>query len=107
MLGVMAQKVSSKAVFQDGRLTTVEEIVVSSTEIAKTAAAYGKLRYGDKFISITIDGETFEITKLHHVNDQLLKVRKGDTITIRVLRDNIETDVQITYDKDYYFTMYD
>ena len=106
MLGVTAQKVASKPVLQEGRLTTVEEIVVSSTEIAKQAAAYNKLRYGDKFISITIQGETFEITKLHHVNDQLLKVRKGDTITIRVLRDNQEVDVQITYDNDLYFTPY-
>lgn len=106
MLGVMAEKVASKAVIEDGKLITVEEIVVSSTEIAKQAAAYNKLRYGDKFISITIKDETFAITKLHHVNDQLLKVRKGDTITIRVLRDNQEVDVQITYDNDLYFTPY-
>ena len=106
MLGVMAEKVASKAVMQNGKLTTVEEIVVSSTEIAQQAAAYNKLRYGDKFISITIKGETCAITRLHHVNDQLLKVRKGDTVTIKVLRDNQEVDVQITYDNDLYFTPY-
>ena len=84
----------------------MEEIIVSATEIASTAAAYGTLRFGDKFISLTIDGETYPITKLHHVNDLLLKVRKGDTVTIKVLRDGVETDVNITYDKDAYFTAY-
>ncbi len=106
MLGVMAEKISSKPVMDNGKLTVEEEIIVSSAEIAQTAAAYNKLRFGDKFISITIGDETFAITKLHHVNDQLLKVRKGDTITIKVLRGNNEVDVQITYDKDLYFTMY-
>ena len=84
----------------------MEEIIVSSTEIAQTAAAYNKLRFGDKFISMTVGGETYAITKLHHVNDLLLKVRKGDTITLKVLREGVETDVQITYNKDAYFTAY-
>ncbi|MBE5740483.1 MAG: serine protease [Clostridiales bacterium] len=106
MLGVMAEKISSKPVMVNGKLTVEEEIIVSSAEIATTAAAYNKLHFGDKFISITIGGETVAITKLHHVNDQLLKVRKGDTITIKVLRDNQEVDVQITYNNDLYFTMY-
>lgn len=106
MLGVMAEKISSKAVMENGRLYTVEEIIVSSSEIETTAAAYNNLRFYDKFISLTIYGETYPITKLHHVNDLLLKVRKGDTITIKVLRDGVETDISITYDKDAYFKKY-
>ena len=106
MLGVMAEVTASKAAFEDGNLYTVEEIIVASTDIASTAAAYNKLRLGDKFISLTVGGETFAITKLHHVNDLLLKVRKGDTITIKILRDGMEMDVQITYDNDAYFTQY-
>ncbi len=107
MLGVMAEKIASKPVWKDGRLTVEEEIIINATEIAQTSAAYNKLKFGDKFISITIDGVTTPITKLHHVNDQLLKVRKGDTITIKVLRDGMEKDIEITYDKDFYFTKYD
>ena len=106
MLGIMAEKISSKAVLENGRLYTVEEIIVSSSEIASTAAAFNKFHFGDKFISITIDGKTYQITKLHHVNDLLLKVRKGDTIVIKVMRDGVETDVEIKYDKDAYFTQY-
>ena len=106
MLGVEARVISSKPVFENGRLTIEEQIVVNSTEIAQTSAAYGKLHFGDVFVSITVHGKTFNITRLHHVNDQLLQVRKGDTITIKVLRNNKETDVQITYNNDLYFTMY-
>ncbi len=106
MLGVMAEKIASKPIWKDGRLTVEETIIINQTKIAQTSAAYNKLYFGDEFISITIHGETMPITKLHHVNDQLLKVRKGDTVTIKVRRDGKETDIEIHYNKDIYFTMY-
>ncbi len=106
MLGVMTTKTASQARYQDGKLVITEEVTV--VEVSSGVAADGKLKVGDVFQSVTIDGKTTAITKSYLLNDLLLTVRKGDTITLNVFREQSgeNATVQITFDKDNYFTKY-
>ncbi len=108
MLGVMCMQTASSASLNDsGKLVITEEVTVAS--VSSGAAADGKLKVGDVLKSITVGGETRAITRSHFVNDLLLTVRKGDTITLKVFREQSgeETDVTITFDQDDYFVLYD
>ena len=107
MLGVTSAKTASNASLNDrGKLVITEEITVASVE--NGVAADGKLKVGDVFKSITINGKTTAITRHFILNDLLLTVRKGDTITLKVFREltGEETDITITFDKDNYFVLY-
>jgi len=112
MLGVMVKATASEAVFENGRLNVYEEFIVDSTAIAPESAAYNKLQFGDQFKAITIihkgeaEGETTTFARRYQLNDLLLTVRKGDKIILKVIRDGLEIDVEIEYDKDSYFTQY-
>lgn len=112
MLGIVVKATASEAVFENGRLTVYEEFIVDSTAIATESAAYNKLQFGDQFKSITIihqgetEGETTVFARRYQLNDLLLTVRKGDTVILTVVRDGMEIDVEIKYDKDAYFTQY-
>ena len=108
MLGIMCAKTASSASFNDsGKLVITQEVTVAS--VSSGVAADGKLKVGDVFKSMTINGKTTEITRDYYLNDLLLTVRKGDTITVKVFREQSgeETDVTITFDKDDYFVLYD
>ena len=108
MLGVMCSVTASNASLNDsGKLVITEEVTVVS--VSSGEAADGKLKVGDVFKSITINGKTTSITRNYTLNDLLLTVRKGDTITLKVFREQSgeETNVTIKFDKDDYFVLYD
>ena len=108
MLGVTMRTSASNASFNEsGKLVITEEITVES--VSSGASAEGKLQLGDVVKAFVIDGKTTTITRSYMLNDLLLTVRKGDTITLKVLRgaSKAETDVTITFDKDDYFVLYD
>ncbi|MBQ8291433.1 MAG: trypsin-like peptidase domain-containing protein [Clostridia bacterium] len=109
-LGITSTVTASKSVKNEhGTLDIVEEITVS--EVIKTETSDGykpgagldTLKVGDVILSVTIKGETHEITRSYHLTDLLLRVREGDTISLKVLRDGTETNVNITFDSaDFY-----
>lgn len=108
MLGVTYSTTASSASLNEkGKLIITEEVTVAS--VSNGASADGKLKVGDVFKSITINGKTIEITRSYILNDLLLTVRKGDAITLRVFREQSgeDTDVTITFDQDDYFVLYD
>lgn len=108
MLGITMATTSSVASLDEhGKLVITEDNKVASVD--NGVAADGKLMVGDKIISFTKDGVTKDITRSFYLNDLLLTVRKGDTITLKVFRelDGQEHDVTITFDKDEYFTKYE
>ncbi|MBQ8309299.1 MAG: trypsin-like peptidase domain-containing protein [Clostridia bacterium] len=108
MLGITTAKTASVASFdKNGKLVITEENTVASVDSG--VAASGKLEVGDVIKSFTKDGVTTQITRNFYLNDLLLTVRKGDTITLKVFRelDGKEHDVTITFDKDSYFTLYE
>lgn len=108
MLGVTCSTTASSASLNDsGKLVITEEVTVAS--VSSGASADGKLKVGDVFKSITIDGKTTEIVRGYMLNDLLLKVSKGDTITLKVFREQSgeETEIVVTFDQDDYFVLYD
>lgn len=110
-LGVTSTVTASKSVLNDnGTLDIVEEITVA--EVIKTTTAEGykpgagqdKLKVGDVLKSVKIGDKTYAITRNYRLGDLMLNVRVGDTITINVLREGVETPVEITLDKDDFIT---
>ena len=108
LLGIICTQTASSASLNDsGKLVITEEITVTS--VSNGVAADGKLKVGDVIKAIVIEGKTNVITRSFMLNDLLLTVRKGDTIILKVFREQSEeeTDVEITFDKDDYFVLYD
>ncbi len=106
MLGIEAQTTASRTEFDEsGNLVIIEEFTVSK-ESKQGSAAYNKLKYGDVIKSIELHGEKISLTRRYQLNDLLLKVRKGDSLVLNVIRDGSETAVTIVYDQDAYFTDY-
>ena len=109
MLGVMVSMESCKVEFdENGHLRKTETFVVAEEATAATAAAYGRLKTGDVFRYIIINGgEKFYFTRQYQLNDVLMQVRKGDVVTLGIEREMVgETEVEITYDKETYFVAY-
>ena len=107
MLGVTTAKTASSASLdENGKLIITEEITVAS--VSSGASADGKLTVGDVLKSVTIDGKTTVITRNYILNDLLLTVRKGDSITLKVFREQNgeDMDITITFHKDDYFVLY-
>ncbi len=57
-------------------------------------------RVGDVLVSATLEGKTLPITRQHHVIDLMITTRPGDTVTFVVLRDGVETTLEITVTQD-------
>ena len=105
MLGITVSITGSKAVLdENGHAQVVEEFTVASV-VDSSSSAYGKLNVGDVFISAKVnDGAVKKFTRRFQLNDLLLTVRKGDTITFKVKNSNgQERDVAVTFDNDSYF----
>ena len=108
MLGIMVQTVSSKAYYDAyGRLKIQEEFEVVQAP-SKASAGYGKLKVGDKIKGIKIgDGEWVNFTRQYQLLDQLLCVRKGYSVTLKLLDSNgMEREETVLFDKDSYFVKY-
>lgn len=96
VLGVTVTVEDSRAVYDASTgLVTVEE-TVSVYEVASGSLAASVLRTGDVLISATLNGETKNITRQHHVIDLMLDARAGDTVSLRILRGGTETTVSVT-----------
>ena len=93
--GVTVQIVDSVAsVNPDGLIDIVETIGV--VEVSASTPADGVFLAGDRLISVTMDGETFAITKMHHLTDFALELRPGMSVTFKVRRAGVEIDLVIT-----------
>jgi S1-C subfamily serine protease len=106
-LGIMVQTVASKAYYDEhGRLKIMEEFEVASVN---QGSANGKLKVGDKIKGIKInDGEWVNFTRQYQLIDQLLRVRKGNNVTLKLVDSNgVEREETILFDQDSYFVKYD
>lgn len=104
-LGVVTTLQSSNSYLTaDGQIRTKEEFLVTKVEEGHVATQ--RLKFGDVLLSGTLNGEMVEFEQRYLFQEQLLKVRKGDTITYRVKRESETVDVPITFDKDEYFVEY-
>lgn len=91
---------------EDGTLGVRENFCVS--QIILGGAAYRKLSVGDVFKWMQIgNGEKVELIREFQLHDELLKIRKGDVVTIGVIdSQGNEKTVQIQFSNDSYFTTY-
>ena len=81
--------------------------VTSATKVA-TSADYGKFRTLDVLEWIKIgDGEICYLTREYLLYDQLLRVRKDDTVTFGVRdADGVLTEVEISFTTNAHFKAY-
>ena len=108
-LGIMVQTVDSKAYYDDyGRLKIQEEFEVAQAP-SSTDAAYGKLNVGDKIKAIKInDGDWVIFSRQYQLIDQLLCVRKNDSVTLKLVDSNgVEREETVLFNQDSYFVKYD
>ena len=89
-----------------GKVVVKEKIAISSSTISYGTAAYGKLAYGDIIEAVTYKNEKYDITRLHHITDLLITVRKGDSITLHIVRDGVKKEVVIAFNRESYFTKF-
>ncbi len=78
---------------ESGRVYKRETIEVDSVE--KTSVLYGSLKAGDAVNSITIDGTTYNVTRLYHVVDAMLNARVGSTVVMNITRDGKTMNVNV------------
>lgn len=76
-----------------GKVRRAETVMVDS--VIKGGAVDGLIKKGDVINSITIDGVTYEVTRIFHVVDSMLNARLTSNVTINVTRDGNTTDVSI------------
>lgn len=88
---------SVAAVNAAGRLTVTEQVTVCALTTSAVSADYGKFLLGDVVKQISLNGESWEIVRTYQINDILLRVKAGDTLTVTVERSGVLTEVPITF----------
>ncbi len=83
---------------ESGLLVRTEVITVHEV----TAGGLGEsiLKAGDVVKSITIGENTITVTRQHHLIDAMLDVRVGDTVSLVIVRNGMETTVSTTITED-------
>ena len=61
--------------------------LVEVIEVTKNSLADGYVEVGDIINSITVNGVTRPVTKIHHVTDFMLSAREGNIVNLNVTRD--------------------
>ena len=100
LLGITVSTSDSKAVFDSTTgLITIEE-TVSVYEVSSGSLADGILQADDVLVSVTVGGNTTDITRQYHIIDMMLDVRVGDVVTLKILRAGEDMNVSITITED-------
>ncbi len=96
LFGITVQIVDSKAVIntETGLVDIVETIEV--IEVAEGSLADGVYQVGDRLLCATVGDKTTQVMRIHNVTDVGLDLRPGETIYFKVLRDGVETVLEIT-----------
>ena len=72
--------------------------VVYVKEMTDSSIVKGKVLVGDVITAITVDGVRHEVTRLHHVTDNMLYARVGSVVTLEITRgdSNISVTIEMT-----------
>ncbi len=96
MLGVTVQTIESymRTEPSTGHVYLCETVKV--IEVSGNSLVKGQIFPGDILMSVSIGGQTLEITRQYHIVDAMLLARNGDEITVGVIRDGEEVSVKVT-----------
>lgn len=75
-----------------GELYRAERVEVG--EIKSDCIIKDEIKIGDAINSLTIDGVTVNVTRVHHITDHMLTARKGSEISVNVTRDGESFDIE-------------
>ena len=96
MLGVTLTA-NVTGVVVDGEADTVTKVeLVEVDSLTDESIMKDKLLAGDIITSITLDGVTVKVTRIHHVIDLMMLAKAGSTVTINATRDGTAIVAQIT-----------
>lgn len=74
--------------------------LVEVVEVSSGSLADGKAQVGDTINSITVDGVTHEVRRVHHVTDAMLEARAGSTVILNVLRDGQRVNIVFNIERN-------
>ena len=69
---------------ETGELYKAERVEIGSLQ--STCIVKNELKVGDIINSITVDGVTVNVTRIHHVTDHMLNARKGSEVILNISR---------------------
>ncbi|MBQ8372397.1 MAG: trypsin-like peptidase domain-containing protein [Clostridia bacterium] len=95
---VTAAEMYTEYDLESGRVYKCERVAVAT--VNKGAAAEGKLKKDDVINSITIDGTTYEVTRIHNVVDVMLNARVGSSVSMNITRGTETLDVTLDITED-------
>ena len=81
-----------------GLISIIEQIEVYSVD--ESSPLREQLASSDIIRSVTVGDRTYRVTRLYHLRDELLTARVGDTVTLSVERDGVETTATVTLTED-------
>ncbi len=94
LIGIGLNAASSGLVTDgEGNLVIVEQVAVASVE---ENCITDKFKVGDILNSITVDGKTVAVTRVHHITDVMLDASVGNVVVINATRDGVSFDVTLT-----------
>ena len=89
-----------------GKAYTLETVTIQ--DVSLSTISFGKLHKDDVLYSIKIgDGQERVITRQHVLTTALFDVRKGDTVILTVSRGEDTVSVELKFDEDKNFSLYD
>lgn len=99
-LGINTGIASSVAHYDEetGRLSIVQQIGVSSVSL--TGDSYGILKENDIFVSAVYNNKTYIINTNYALEDLLLKINKGDSIELNIIRGGVQQTVSVVFNSD-------
>lgn len=80
---------------ETGAVRRKEQVVVK--EIVANSAAQGKVFAGDIILSLAVNGSEVKAERVHQIVDFMLEVFVGDTVTVTLIRDGKEMQVDIVF----------
>ena len=76
-----------------GELYRAERVEIGT--INSDCIIKNEIKVGDVINSLTVDGATVNVTRIHHVTDHMLTARRGSEIILNVTRGNETFDIEV------------
>jgi len=99
IMGITVMTIDSRANYdgETGLLTIVETVEVQEVSSGQIGSVF---KPGDIIVSVSMKGVEKLLTRQYHVIDLMLTARVGDVVEFTVLRDGVETKLQVTVTAD-------